>query len=105
MVWNEKKQDRELLAFFKTLIALRREHIGLINHGVISYRHLEGLPCWEISGEGRRLSVVYAGDHPVEGGPLEEALGRGILYTGQIRGSIIPPWSTAVYYKNFPEEV
>jgi glycosidase len=105
MVWNEKKQDRELLAFFKALIALRREHIELINQGVMAYRRLEGLPCWEISGGGRRLSVVYAGDNPVGEGPLEKALGRGVLYTGQISEGNIPPWSTAVYYKKILEEL
>ncbi|MDR3147420.1 MAG: glycoside hydrolase family 13 protein [Treponema sp.] len=96
MVWDEKKQDRHLLAFFKALIAFRRKYIGLIGHAVIRYRQFMGLPCWEIAGKGHRLSVLYTGDEPA--GPCEKALGLRVFGTGQSTKGNIPPHSVAVYY-------
>jgi glycosidase len=99
MVWNEQKRDGELLAFFKSLIAFRREHIRLIRDGALNCRSHAGLPCWEISDGDHRLSVIYTGDEPVEGRAFEKTLGRGVLYTGRIDKDSIPPRGVAVYYK------
>jgi glycosidase len=98
MVWDEKKQDRELLVFFKGLIALRREYPAIINHGEMTYRKVGGLHCWELSRDSGRLAAVYTGDLSAEAGSLEKLFGRGILFTGQITEGNIPPQTVAVYY-------
>jgi glycosidase len=99
MVWQEERQDRELLAFFKALIALRGEHRGLIKEGAMSYGTRQGAACWEIRREGRGLAAVYAGDRALDSGELEKELGRPVLCTGQITEGNIPPRSMAVYYR------
>jgi glycosidase len=99
MVWDEKQQDRELLAFFKRLIKLRYKHLGLINHGVMTYRPFEGADSWELGDRKKTITVVYTGTEPLEAAVCEKHLGRNILYTDHLIQGIIPPHSAAVYYR------
>jgi glycosidase len=98
MIWDEKKQDRELFAFFKKLIAVRYEYPEIISQGKITYKKAMGLDCWEFSGGSGRLSAVYTGELSADSDSLERIYGRGILFTGQITKGSIPPQTVAVYY-------
>jgi neopullulanase len=99
MVWNEKKQDRELLSFFKRLIHLRHKHLRLINHAALSYRSWAGAGCWELRDKKNSITVAYIGEAPADAPAFEARLGRNILCTGQITNGKIPPCNVAVYYK------
>ncbi|MDR1025699.1 MAG: glycoside hydrolase family 13 protein [Treponema sp.] len=104
MIWDEAKQDRELLSFFKRLISFRYKHLKLIEDGVMSYTRREGFPCWEIAAGGHSLSIIYAGDSPVGKFLPEEIPGRevwctGFMNAGHLSKDNIPSHSVAVYYK------
>lgn len=59
MIWDEAKQDSELLEFFKRLIAFRKAHINLINHSTISYQEIDGAHCWHFAFGNEVLKTVY----------------------------------------------
>jgi glycosidase len=129
MIWDPQKQDRELLAFFRGLIAFRRKYRALIKTAAIRATVIqaaviqptvtqskamraagrEELPCWELSGGGHSLSVVYAGDSAVNAAAFAKTPGREVWRTGpknsgqknagQNSNANIPPHSLAVYYK------
>jgi glycosidase len=106
MVWDAAKQDRELQAFFRELIALRQNYRGIINDGVIRLESVRGLPCWEFGGGQERLRAIYSGDLGAGGPPvnlegLEEELGRRVFSTAPMEQEIIPPGILAVYKKPF----
>lgn len=99
MVWDEKKQDRELWSFFKELIALRRGHTDLIAQGLMDYEHSGGLDRWVLKGEGGTLLAAYAGDKPAPGP------GASCLFsTGPVVNNVIPPFTMAVYYAPPPDK-
>jgi neopullulanase len=98
MIWKENRQDKELLGFFKKLLAFRREYREIIDCGSIRYLMRDGVPYWEISGGGHRLTAVYAGNALPDGTVFAKTLGRKVLHTGQTDTDSIPPNSMAVYY-------
>ncbi|MDR3166460.1 MAG: glycoside hydrolase family 13 protein [Treponema sp.] len=99
MVWDEKQQDRDLLAFFKGLIKLRYKHLGLIKQGLMTYQPFEGADSWELGDGKKSITVVYTGDKPLDAAVCESRLGRNILYTSHLVQGAIPPHSMAVYYR------
>jgi glycosidase len=63
MVWDANQQDAGLTAFFKKLIALRKEHNDLIQNAVITYAYKGGLCRWKIAKGRKALEIAYnAGD-------------------------------------------
>jgi neopullulanase len=66
MVWDSKRQDGELLAFFKELITLRKRYNTLIQDATITYEHKKGLCRWKLSKGPDALEIVYnRGDAPM----------------------------------------
>jgi glycosidase len=95
MIWDEAKQDRKLLRFFKNLIEFRKTHFPLIADSVLDYREKEGVRCWTFSRGTEGLTALYA---------EEEGLSRfeppGTLLFGTAEGDpgVLPPYSMAVYH-------
>ncbi|MDR2397156.1 MAG: glycoside hydrolase family 13 protein [Spirochaetaceae bacterium] len=98
MIWDEARQDQELRAFFKGLIAFRYAHLELIQEGYISYRPLHGAAVWELGNRRETLTVVYTGDDSLEVGFCEKHLGRIQLSTSPVIQGAIPSQSIAVYW-------
>jgi glycosidase len=104
MLWDEKRRDRELFAFFQKLAALRREYLGLIQGASIAYRPLGGAQCWTLSpragGQGA-LSIVHAGPEPFRPGP---EFGRRVFSSappspsGEAAGGEVPPGAVSVFF-------
>ena len=87
MIWNEEKQDKNLLLFFQNLINFRKKYLSIIKDAIITYFEKNGVHYWEFSpapvgnvygGEnsgGRKktptkpplLTVVYTGAKKVSG--------------------------------------
>jgi hypothetical protein len=93
MIWDEKRQDRELFAFFQRLIALRQEYAAVISEAVIAYRKLGDADCWTLGAEGA-LSMVYTGERPF---PSDAEKAPGRLIFSAACGDSPPPHSVAVY--------
>jgi glycosidase len=98
-VWNEAKQDRDLLAFFKKLIAFRRLHADFLNAASFFYRSLGSARLWTLGSGGEKISVVYAGEKPFWGESSPETgkmafctADSAVNETGEL-----PPYSIGVY--------
>jgi glycosidase len=96
MIWDEAKQDKELLEFFKGLISFRKNYYTIINQGIIEYKNLKDVFCWKISGAAGSLYAVYAEDKP---GKLPEIPGERVFLTGPARNGGLAPYSMAIYHK------
>jgi neopullulanase len=59
MVWDEARQDRALAAFFKKLVALRKEYNALIQNAEIIYSNKKGLCRWKLNKGPDSLEIVY----------------------------------------------
>jgi len=59
MIWNKKKQDLELLEFFKQLIALRKRFNSLIQNAIISYSRDNDICKWTLEYNGESLYIIY----------------------------------------------
>jgi len=80
MVWDEGKQDRQLLEFFKELIALRARHIDVINRGNISYNRKGGLDIWRVGDDKESLHIIYnSGKTIKDGRPLAKHFNNGMV--------------------------
>ncbi|GHU01687.1 alpha-glycosidase [Betaproteobacteria bacterium] len=116
MIWNEAKQDRELLAFFKELIAFRKKYIAVISHGVIRYGSAAGgLRCWEIGNfdagnfvtggdtvGGSVLTAVYNETAHTAALDLQTDPGECVFTTAPTskpHAGEVPPWQLAIYFK------
>ncbi|MCL2004211.1 MAG: glycoside hydrolase family 13 protein [Oscillospiraceae bacterium] len=67
MIWDKKRQDLELLEFFKRLIALRKEHNILVQNAAVSYTTIGGLCCWTLAYGGEEVDIMYnSGSEEVE---------------------------------------
>jgi hypothetical protein len=97
MIWDEKRQDRELLAFFRDLIAFRKEHIGLINSCSMRYEAGNGVSRWIIGDGENALRAVYTGEKPVEAGG---ETGKCVFSAAPLNNGEIPPFTLAVFYTN-----
>lgn len=58
MVWEKEKQDRELLAFYKTLNRIRKEQKALIYGDYIPEYKKEGVFCYRRSYKGEEVVVI-----------------------------------------------
>jgi glycosidase len=96
MIWDESKQDRELLGFFRDLISFRKTYYTIINQGIIEYKNLGNPFCWKISGAAGSLYAVYAEDTP---GKLPEIPGEKVFSTGPAQNGGLAPYSMVVYHK------
>jgi len=66
MIWNKKKQDLELLEFFKQLISLRKQYSSLIQNASIIYKRNKNICCWTLEYNGEKISIIYnTGDKTV----------------------------------------
>jgi glycosidase len=95
MVWDEKQQDRELLAFFRGLIAFRKSHIALINSCLMLYEAENGVSRWTIGGGNGALRAVWARGKPVRAADEE---GDCVLSASPLGNGEIPPFTLAVFY-------
>jgi neopullulanase len=59
MLWDEGKQDVELTAFFKSLIALRKKYNSLIQNADLFYSREKGLCHWKLNKGSDTLTIVY----------------------------------------------
>jgi glycosidase len=97
MIWDEAKQDKELLDFFKNLITFRRIYYNnIIGRCVIEYKNLGNLRRWKFSGEDESLYAVYTENKP---GKLPEIPGAGVFATGPVENGELAPYTLAVYHK------
>jgi glycosidase len=101
MIWDEKRQDRELLAFFRNLIAFRKSRIAIINSCLMRYETEEGVFRWIIGAGENTLRAVYTGEKPVEAGG---ETGECVLSAAPFNNGKIPPFTLAVFIKsgNYP---
>jgi glycosidase len=95
MIWDEKRQDRELLSFFRDLIAFRKKYIAIINSCTMRYESENGVFRWIIGGGESALRAVYTGEKPVEAGG--EA-GKCVFSAAPVHNGEIPPFTLAVFY-------
>ena len=67
MIWDEEKQDRQLFAFFQSMIALRKKHAAL-RTGTFRFVEASGsLVAYERKDERDRFVIaINAGDRPCE---------------------------------------
>ncbi|MDR1249300.1 MAG: glycoside hydrolase family 13 protein [Treponema sp.] len=96
MIWDEAKQDKELLKFFKDLIGFRKIYYTIINQSVIEYKNMGNLRCWKFSGASESLYAVYAEDKP---GKPPEIPGVRVFSTGPAESGELAPYTLAVYYE------
>ncbi|MDR0710217.1 MAG: glycoside hydrolase family 13 protein, partial [Spirochaetaceae bacterium] len=96
MIWDEKRQDRELLDFFRDLIAFRKANIAIINSCSMRYEAERDVSRWIIGAGENTLRAVYTGEKPVEAGG---ETGECVLSAGPINNGKIPPFTLAVFYK------
>jgi hypothetical protein len=96
MIWDEKRQDRELLAFFRDLVAFRKGNIAIINSCSMRYEAEKGVSRWIIGAGENTLRAVYTGEKPVEAGG---ETGEYVLSAAPINNGKIPPFTLAVFYK------
>jgi neopullulanase len=95
MIWDEKRQDRELLAFFRDLIAFRKKHIALINSCSLCYKAESGVSRWIIGGGENALRAVYTGENPVKTGG---ETGECVFSASPVINGEIPPFTLAVFH-------
>jgi glycosidase len=95
MVWDEERQDGELRAFFRDLIAFRKNHTALINSCRMRYEEEGGVSRWIIGGREGPLRAVWAGEKPVRAAGEE---GDCVLSASPINNGEIPPFTLAVFY-------
>jgi neopullulanase len=101
MIWNEAKQDKDLKSFFKTLIALRKKYIALINNSAIQYKLAAGLHCWELADGKSALNIVYSETAGAKAAYDMNELGQCLFNTeASDRNGELSPYSMAVCYKN-----
>ncbi|MDR2177883.1 MAG: glycoside hydrolase family 13 protein [Treponema sp.] len=95
MIWDEKRQDRELPAFFRDLIAFRKEHIALINSCTMRYEAEGGVSRWIIGGGENALRAVYTGENPVK---ASGETGECVFSAAPVINGEIPPFTLAVFH-------
>lgn len=61
MIWEEDKQDKEMLAFMKQLIALRKEYSDVITYGDTQWLHLEkdNVLIFQKEYQGKTLTCYF----------------------------------------------
>jgi len=59
MVWEEEKQDKDLLDFFNRIINFRKEYNDLIQNAAIFYTRNENICIWKLSYKKEELKIVY----------------------------------------------
>jgi neopullulanase len=96
MIWDEKRQDRELLAFFRDLIAFRKGHIAIINSCSMRYEAEKGVSRWIIGAGENTLRAVYTGKKPVK---ACGETGECVFSAASLNNGEIPPFTLAVFYK------
>jgi glycosidase len=99
MVWDETRQDRELLAFFTGLIAFRRKHIAVINSCQLRYRTENGITGnraarWIIGGGKAALQVIYTAENPLKADDEETEC---VFSAMPLSNGEIPPFTLAVF--------
>jgi hypothetical protein len=95
MIWDEKRQDRELLAFFRDLIAVRKKHIALINSCTMRYEAENGVSRWIMGGGENALRAVYTGENPVK---AAGETGECVFSASPLNNGEIPPFTLAVFH-------
>jgi len=97
MIWDEEKQDRSLLRFFRALIAWRRRHAWALNTRAFRFLEEGNARLWERPGSGSEapLTLLYAEDGPVDIQRL--GLGEPALVTSEAEGNILPQRTMAVF--------
>ena len=97
MLWDEGRQDRELLDYYKTLLRIRHEYAAL-TEGEIVERYADdaaGLICMERRLGDRRMTVVF---HTKPGtAALPELAGRENLVSGQPFSGRLGGYESAVF--------
>jgi neopullulanase len=96
MIWDETRQDKDLLDFFKNLINLKKTYYTIINQGVIEYKNHENFRRWKFSGGDESLYAVYTEDRSAK---LPEMPGAEVFSTGPVKNGELFPYTLAVYYK------
>ena len=91
MVWNEKKQDRELFGFFINLLKLRREYEKLIQNASIEYKHSGNMHYWHLSYNSKGLTIAYN-----DGNANKKIDGKILIGTSSMEKHV-PPKSVVVY--------
>ena len=96
MLWEESRQNKEILKFYKTLIRIRHEY-PVLTEGTLVKQYAEdstGIIYMERCLNGRSMIVVF---HTKEGNvELPELKGRRNLVDGQIFSGSLGDYETAV---------
>ncbi|MDR1352131.1 MAG: glycoside hydrolase family 13 protein [Treponema sp.] len=95
MIWDEERQDGELRAFFRELIAFRKSHIALINSCLMLYEAENGVSRWIIGGGDGALRAVWAGEKPVR---AADEKGDCVFSASPLSNGEIPPFTLAVFH-------
>ena len=59
MIWDAKKQDLELLDFFKRLIGVRKQLSQLIQNADVFYSKNKNICCWTLAHNNDKISIIY----------------------------------------------
>ncbi|MCL2604855.1 MAG: glycoside hydrolase family 13 protein [Defluviitaleaceae bacterium] len=59
MVWDSARQDKDLMAFFKNIIALRKKYHALIQNADIIYTRQKNICRWKLSDGSDMLDIIY----------------------------------------------
>jgi len=99
MIWDEKKQDGELLRFFRELIMMREKYRHIINNAEISYNAVRcdgagGVHRWNFSHAGEHLVAIYT-----EGKTARRFVVPGTLVLGCGETGNIQPYTMSVYHR------
>jgi len=92
MIWDETRQDGDLLQFFKELIKIRKKYIELIQNASISYVRENDICRWVLEWNGERLGLVFNfGDKDMDIGEkfllVTKDRGNGVL-GGKVLGLV-----------------
>ena len=59
MIWDPKKQDKELFEFFQKLIGIRKTYAEIIKNAAIIYESKNDFHTWRLINEKGELNIVY----------------------------------------------
>jgi len=66
MIWDEKRQDKEMLEFFKAVISLRKRYNSLVQDAGIYYKRDGDLCSWRLSDGKSDITIFYnAGEEDI----------------------------------------
>ena len=94
MIWDEKKQDKELLDFFKKLIALRKMYNGLVQDASMIFTKNNDICRWSLSNSDDEIDIVYN-----SGNEDAVIIGDVLLAANDKANGVLPAKSASIYIR------